>query len=84
MVSNYLLNRISTFKGWKEQKGGFTRYMTMGIATLFLDMGLLILFVKYGNFPAFLAGPTAILIAFVARYFIARNWVWKQKASVKS
>jgi dolichol-phosphate mannosyltransferase len=83
MVSNYLLNRISTFKGWKEQKSGFGRYMAMGIATLFLDMGLLVLFVKYRHFPYVPAAALAILIAFIVRFIIARSWVWKTKTPAK-
>jgi dolichol-phosphate mannosyltransferase len=83
MVSNYLLNRVSTFKGWKEQKGGFGRYMIMGTATLFLDTALLVLFVKYADFPYVPAAALAILIAFAARFFIARSWVWKNNSSGK-
>jgi dolichol-phosphate mannosyltransferase len=83
MISNYLLNRISTFKGWKEQKSGFVRYMAMGIATLFLDMGLLVIFVKYRDFPYVPAAALAILIAFIVRFIIARSWVWKKKSAGK-
>jgi dolichol-phosphate mannosyltransferase len=79
-VSNYLMNRASTFKGWKEQKGGFTRYMTMALITLILDNMLLVLLVKYGKLPHLLAAPLAILINFTVRFLIARNWVWKQKS----
>jgi dolichol-phosphate mannosyltransferase len=78
-VSNYLMNRASTFKGWKEQKGGFTRYMTMALITLVLDNMLLFVLVKYGTLSRILAAPLAILINFTMRYFIARNWVWKQR-----
>jgi dolichol-phosphate mannosyltransferase len=78
MASNYLLNRISTFKGWKEQKSGFARYMAMGIVTLFMDMALLVLFVKYAGFPYVPAAAVAILIAFIARFIIARTWIWKK------
>jgi dolichol-phosphate mannosyltransferase len=84
MISNYLMNRVSTFKGWKEQKSGFIRYMAMGLGTLFLDMGLLVLFVKYGNFPYVPAAALAILIAFVVRFLIARSWVWKKKSPKKN
>ena len=80
MVCNYLLNRISTFKGWKEQKSGFGRYMTMGIFTAFIDYGLLVLFVKYGNLPYEVSAILAIIFAFVVRFIIARSWVWKQKS----
>jgi putative flippase GtrA len=43
----------------------------------------LFLFVKYGNLKYVLAAALAILINFSARYFIARSWVWKQKAPKK-
>jgi dolichol-phosphate mannosyltransferase len=80
MICNYLLNRISTFKGWKEQKGGFTRYMTMGIFTSLIDYGLLIIFVKYGHLAYELSAILAIIFAFIVRFLIARSWVWKQKS----
>ncbi|MFY9814982.1 MAG: glycosyltransferase family 2 protein [Dehalococcoidales bacterium] len=80
IVSNYLMNRASTFKGWQEQKGGFRRYMTMAIITLALDNLLLVLLVRFGNLPYVLAAALAILINFSVRYFIARSWVWKQKS----
>ena len=78
MICNYLLNRVSTFKGWKEQKGGFGRYMTMGILTSLIDYGLLVLFVKYGHLAYELSAILAIIIAFVVRFIIARSWVWKK------
>jgi putative flippase GtrA len=79
IIFNYLMNRVSTFKGWKEQKGGFRRYMIMALATLVLDTALLFVFVKYGNIPPVPAAALAILINFALRYVIARNWVWKQR-----
>ena len=81
IVSNYLMNRASTFKGWKEQKGGFRRYMIMAIATLVLDTALLFVFVRYGNFPYVPAAMLAVLINFTIRYLIARSWVWKQRTT---
>jgi dolichol-phosphate mannosyltransferase len=83
-VSNYLMNRASTFKGWKEQKGGFTRYITMACVTLFLDTGLLFLLVKYGKLPYVLAAALAIFINFTARFLIARNWIWNKKTAQKA
>jgi dolichol-phosphate mannosyltransferase len=84
IVSNYLMNRASTFKGWKEQRGGFRRYMTMALVTLVLDNALLFLLVTYGNLPYVPAAALAILINFIIRFLIARNWVWKQKLPIKS
>ena len=81
IVCNYLMNRASTFKGWKEQKGGFGRYLVMALATLVLDTTLLWVFVKFGNLPPVPAAALAILIAFGVRYVIARSWVWNKKTS---
>jgi putative flippase GtrA len=78
------MNRVSTFKGWKEQKGGFTRYISMALVTLALDNFLLFLLVRYGNLPYMLAAVFAILINFILRYLIARNWVWNKKAPLKA
>ena len=84
IISNYLMNRASTFKGWKEQKGGFGRYIVMALGTLVLDTALLFVFVKFGHLPPVPAAALAILIAFGVRYIIARSWVWKKKSSAKN
>ena len=84
IISNYLMNRASTFKGWKEQKGGFGRYILMSLATLVLDTALLFVFVDKFNLAPQPAAALAILIVFVARFFIARSWVWKKKAPAKN
>ena len=83
IICNYLMNRASTFKGWKEQKSGFGRYIAMGIGTLFIDMGILVLLVRLWNLPYVPAAALAVLIAFIIRFIIARSWVWKTKAPVK-
>jgi dolichol-phosphate mannosyltransferase len=79
MVSNYLMNRIWTFKGWRERKASFARYMSMGIITLFLDIGFLWLLVDRGKLPPQPAAALAILIVFIVRYVIAKKWVWSEK-----
>jgi dolichol-phosphate mannosyltransferase len=84
IISNYLLNKISTFKGWKEQKGGFGRYIVMSLATLVLDTGLLYVFVEKGNLAPQPAAALAILIVFIVRFLIARSWVWKKKSPKKN
>jgi dolichol-phosphate mannosyltransferase len=80
IVSNYLMNRAWTFRGWKEQKGGFVRYLTMGLIALIPDSGLLIIFVEFGKLPYVLAAALAIIINFIFRFLIARSWVWNKKA----
>jgi dolichol-phosphate mannosyltransferase len=84
IICNYLMNRASTFKGWKEQKGGFGRYIIMSLATLVLDTGLLFIFVEKGNLAPQPAAALAILIVFIIRFLIARSWVWKKKSSTKN
>ena len=78
IISNYLMNRAWTFKGWSEQKSGLFRYLLMGLGTLLLDMGLLFIFVRFGNLPYVPSAALAILIAFIVRFIIARSWVWKR------
>ncbi len=78
IISNYLMNKASTFKGWREQKSGFGRYLAMGLATLVLDSGLLILLVEKGNLAPQPAAALAIIVVFVVRFIIARSWVWKK------
>jgi dolichol-phosphate mannosyltransferase len=84
IVSNYLMNKAWTFRGWKEQKGGFARYLTMGVIALIPDSGLLIIFVEFGKLPYVLAAALAIVINFIFRFLIARSWVWKKKAPQKN
>ena len=83
IVCNYLMNKAWTFRGWNEQKGGFIRYLTMGLVALIPDSGLLIVFVQFGKLPPVPAAALAIIIMFFVRYMIARNWVWKKKTPKK-
>jgi dolichol-phosphate mannosyltransferase len=78
IVCNYLMNKASTFKGWKEQKGGFGRYLAMGLLTLIPDTGLLIVFVQVFHIHRVLSAALAILIMFLVRFLIARTWIWKK------
>ncbi|MDD5287712.1 MAG: glycosyltransferase family 2 protein [Dehalococcoidales bacterium] len=78
IISNYLMNRAWTFKGWSEQKAGIGRYLFMGLGTLLLDMGLLFILVEYGNLAPIPAAALAIFVVFIVRFIIARSWVWKK------
>jgi putative flippase GtrA len=78
------MNKAWTFKGWKEQKGGFARYLTMGVIALVPDSLLLIAFVEWAKLPYVLAAALAIIINFIFRFLIARSWVWKNKGAKKS
>lgn len=80
IFSNYMLNKIWTFKGWNEHKLGGMRYLSMALATLMLDMAFLYFLVQYLNLPPVPAAAIAILIVFVVRYAIARSWVWSKKS----
>ena len=48
IFSNYSLNKIWTFKGWRERRLGSMRYLTMALATLLIDM---LVFVPVGSIP---------------------------------
>ncbi len=78
---NYELNRIWTFKGWREHQLGSLRYLFMALGTLLIDMFFLFLLVEYAHLPPLPAAALAILIVFIIRYAIARSWVWSKKSS---
>lgn len=80
IASNYLLNKIWTFKGWTEQRLGGLRYLSMALATLLVDMAFLTLLVDYGKLAVIPAAALAILIVFIVRYIIARRWIWIEGA----
>ena len=81
IVSNYELNKVWTFKGWKEQRLGILRYMSMALVTLSIDIVLLYALVDYFKLSPVPAAAIAILIVFIVRYAIARRWVWSEVSS---
>jgi dolichol-phosphate mannosyltransferase len=81
IISNYELNKIWTFKGWKEQRLGILRYMSMALVTLSIDIVLLYALVDYFKLSPVPAAAIAILIVFIVRYAIARRWVWSEASS---
>jgi len=81
IVSNYELNKVWTFKGWKERRLGFVRYMSMALVTLCLDIMFLYALVDYCKLPPVPAAAMAILIVFIIRYAIAKRWVWSRALS---
>jgi putative flippase GtrA len=76
IICNYELNRIWTFKGWKKQSLAGVRYFSMAAVTLVLDIAMLSFFVFIAKIHWFPAAALAILVVFVIRFIIARNWVW--------
>ena len=78
ITSNYFLNRLWTFRDKKEQSLGALRYYSMALITLLLDMFFLFVLVDYAKLWPVPAAGIAILIVFIVRYVIARNWVWAQ------
>lgn len=78
IISNYLMNKAWTFKGWREQRLGGLRYFLMALVTLLFDMAFLFLLVEFINIPPVPAAAIAIFIVFVVRFIIARNWVWRK------
>ena len=76
IVSNYILNKIWTFRGWKENRFGGLRYLAMALATLVLDLAFLWLMVDIGHVPPIGGAAIAILIVFIVRFLIAKKWVW--------
>jgi len=80
ITSNYILNKVWTFKGWKEQRLGGLRYLIMALATLVLDMSFLAMLVDWGKMSPIPAAALAILIVFIVRFLIARKWIWSKNS----
>jgi putative flippase GtrA len=80
IICNYELNKIWTFKGWKEQRLGGMRYFLMAAITLIMDMAMLSMFVDIFNVQPVPAAALAILVVFIVRYLIARRWIWSKKS----
>jgi dolichol-phosphate mannosyltransferase len=79
IISNYILNKIWTFKGWKEGRLGALRYLGMALATLLLDMAFLWILVDGAKIHPIPAAALAILIVFIVRFLIARKWIWSKR-----
>ena len=82
ITSNYILNKIWTFRDFKEKSLGPLRYLAMAVGTLALDLAFLWMLVEIGKMPPVGAAAIAILIVFILRYLIARHWVWARKSGV--
>jgi dolichol-phosphate mannosyltransferase len=81
IVCNYELNKVWTFRGWKEQRLGSLRYLSMALVTLSVDIVLLYALVEYFKLSPVPAAAIAILIVFIVRYAIASRWVWSGASS---
>lgn len=79
ITSNYTLNKIWTFRYYKENSFGAIRYLAMALSTLVLDISFLWLLVEIFSLPPIGAAAIAILIVFIIRYFIAKTWVWMRE-----
>lgn len=78
-TSNYLINKAWTFKDKGRYKQSYIRYMSACAITVFFDIILLFVLVDYGHIYPVISAALAILIMFIARYFIVSKWVWKVK-----
>lgn len=77
-ASNYYLNKRYTFSDRKEVTAGFWQYMGMGLITSILDMILLFLMVRFLHIWPQLAAVFAIILAFMLRYVVAKQWIWRK------
>jgi dolichol-phosphate mannosyltransferase len=84
IVSNYLLNKYWTFRKWKEKRASFLRYLAMGSIALVFDTLLLAAFVTFFKLYPTLAAALAIIIMFIVRYLISKNWIWSNKVNPKA
>jgi dolichol-phosphate mannosyltransferase len=78
ITSNYLLNKLFTFKGYQEKKAGYLKYLATCSASLPVEMVLIYLFVHFMGFEPIAAVAVAILIVFIARFTVVKNIVWRK------
>lgn len=76
-TSNYLMNKVWTFKDKERYKQSYIRYLLACSVTVLFDIVLLFILVDYGHLYPMLAAALAILVMFIARYFVVKKWVWK-------
>lgn len=79
ITSNYLLNKMFTFKGYQVKKAGYVKYLTTCSASLPIEMALIFLFVRFLGFMPIVAVAVAILIVFIGRFWVVRRIVWHKK-----
>jgi len=79
ITSNYLLNKMFTFKGYQVKKAGYVKYLTTCSASLPIEMALIFLFVRFLGFMPIVAVAVAILIVFVGRFWVVSRIVWHKK-----
>jgi putative flippase GtrA len=77
ITSNYFLNRISTFRGMRESRFGYFRYLFTYLLTLPLEMVVIFLLVEYLHLIPIAAVALAILVIFMSRYIIVNKFVWR-------
>jgi putative flippase GtrA len=79
ITSNYYLNKIYTFKKYKESNQGYLKYLGTCLITFPLDVVFVWVFVQYFNFIPTLALAIAILCVFLIRFAVISRFVWGKK-----
>ncbi len=77
ITSNYYLNKRFTFGDRHTASFGYWRYLSMALITLVADTALLAFMVDVLSIPPVSAAAVAILLVFIARYGVAKRWIWR-------
>jgi putative flippase GtrA len=78
ITSNYTMNKHWTFNDRKPSKLSYSKYLSMGLVTLLLDIFLLFVFVDFVKLTPVLAAALAIAIAFIIRFIASDKWIWRK------
>jgi len=73
----YFMNKAWTFGDMEKYSQSYFRYLSAVAVTIIGDLAILAVIVDFGHLRPELAAALAILIMFMARYFIVKRWVWK-------
>lgn len=84
ITSNYLLNRASTFRGYKVKRMSYLKYLFTCSASLPVEMVLIYFLVHYLGFIPVVAVAVAILIVFIARFLVVSKVVWTKNQNTVS
>lgn len=73
----YFQKQLARASAHKQTLARFARYLSVGVSTFVLDLGMLYVAVNFLGIPYYLATPGAFLIAVTCNYFISRPFVFK-------
>lgn len=87
-TSNYFLNHFWTFSGQRDAAHnhalGWGKYQLMSGITDGAYLGLFALLTELSGMWYMLSAAITMVVIFIAKYFVARNWIWNRPKLVST